>query len=123
MGGLVSMLEGCAALPMHKVSEKTAVIEVPKDKFLQSSVVIIRTPWLDYDLLLVKSSEDLYKALYMKCTHEDQILTATSSGLHCAAHGSSFDLDGNVTKEPALKPLRTFQTIVNEHSISINLKS
>lgn len=41
-----------------------------------------------------KKSETAYKALSMKCSHEDEILTATSTGLFCSKHGSVFDLDG-----------------------------
>jgi Rieske Fe-S protein len=59
----------------------------------------------------------------MKCTHQDNPLTATQTGFFCSAHGSTFDLKGNVTKEPALRPLKKYTTEIKESSILINTKS
>jgi Rieske Fe-S protein len=59
----------------------------------------------------------------MKCTHQENALTATPEGLHCSAHGSSFDLEGRVTKEPALAPLQRFAVKLENDHLSINLKS
>lgn len=122
-GTLLSLMQSCASLPVYKVADKTAIIEVPKIKFLESNVVMIRTPWLSNDILLVKKSETEYKALYMKCSHEDEILTATNTGLFCSAHGSAFDLDGSVQKEPATKPLRKFKTEIKQETITVLLKT
>jgi Rieske Fe-S protein len=49
----------------------------------------------------------------MKCSHQDNSLTVTKTGLFCSSHGSTFDLEGNVTKEPALEPLKKFKTEIN----------
>jgi cytochrome b6-f complex iron-sulfur subunit len=59
----------------------------------------------------------------MKCTHQDNPLTVNSTGLYCTAHGSTFDLQGNVTKEPALHALKKYKTELNESSIVINTLS
>jgi len=122
-GTLISLMESCVAMPVYNVTEKTNIIEVPKSKFVESNIVMIKTPWLSNDILLVKKTETDYNALYMQCSHEDQILTATNNGLYCSAHGSVFDLDGNVQKEPALKPLRKFKTTINNETITITLKN
>jgi len=76
-----------------------------------------------YDILLVKKSELEYNAIYMKCSHRENFVSATKTGLYCSEHGSTFDLDGNVTKEPALKPLKKFKTVLNNNSITIDLNS
>lgn len=119
--GVMSLLESCAPLPVFKPDGETKVLKIPKEKFLKMPLVIIRVNWLPYDVLLVKKSETEYKAIYMKCSHQDQILVASKSGFFCAAHGSTFDLDGNVTKEPAINPLTTFNTIVQSDFIEVHL--
>lgn len=82
-------------------------------------MVIVRTNELDFDVLLVKEPAG-YRALYMKCTHEVAFLAVTNSGLFCSMHGSTFNLKGDVTKEPALKPLTRFETTVTNQTIIIN---
>lgn len=122
-GTILSLMESCSPMPAFNVPNKTMSIEVPKTKFIENKTLIVRTPWLSNDILLVKKSETEYTALYMKCSHEDQILSATESGLYCSAHGSVFDLDGNVKKEPATNPLRKFKTEITDNQIIINLKN
>ena len=94
-------------------------MDVPLTSFVESNLVIVRDLQMPFDILLVKKSEQEYNAIYMKCSHEENPLTATKTGLYCSSHGSSFDLDGKVLKEPAPKPLTTFETKLNENSISI----
>jgi cytochrome b6-f complex iron-sulfur subunit len=79
----------------------------------------------EYDILLVKKSEELFDAIYMRCSHRENPLTATATGLHCSAHGSSFDLNGQVMKEPATAPLQKFPTEFDKTTgtISINIQS
>ena len=47
---------------------------------------------MDFDILLVKLSAGNYNALQMKCTHQDNALTASKSGL-CKAPTSIPDPD------------------------------
>ena len=74
------------------------------------------------DLSSIKLAQsDTYKALYLKCTHEGVGLTPTTSKIFCSAHGSTFDLNGNVIKEPALRPLKSFPTEIVNNQIIIHL--
>lgn len=123
MGILTSQLSSCTALPMCKGDICKGVISVPIISFTdKNKIVIVRNKQLDYDILLVKLTDDKYEALLMKCTHQDNPLTANQNGLFCSAHGSTFDLNGMVTKEPALNPLKKFKTKVNNSSIEIVLE-
>ncbi len=76
---------------------------------------------MEFDILLVKKSDGTYNALYMQCTHQSQPLTASKTGLFCSSHGSGFDLDGNVTIEPATRPLRKFKTEAGSDAVKIYL--
>ncbi|MCX6186088.1 MAG: Rieske 2Fe-2S domain-containing protein [Bacteroidetes bacterium] len=119
LGTSFSFLESCASMPVFKASESDRIISVPIDKFLISNTVLVRTAWLSYDVLLVKKSEEIFNAIYLKCSHQDNILSATKTGLFCTTHGSIFDLDGNAMKEPAIDPLKKFKTVINNNTIDI----
>jgi Rieske Fe-S protein len=122
MGAIVTQLSSCAVLPIFKGEMENDVIAVPLSFFIdKNKMLLVRNPKLEFDILLVKIDNAKFNALLMKCTHQENALTATEKGLFCASHGSAFDLEGNVTKEPALSPLKKFKTEINNSSILINL--
>lgn len=124
MAGLSAFsLTGCIAIPSVKSTVKTDKIDVEKSRFAESNMVIVKVMWMDYDILLVKHSEEKYTALYLKCTHQDQPLMPTKTGLVCNSHGSQFDLNGKVVREPAIQPLKTFPALVKENNITIIIQS
>jgi len=122
MVGAGLLLEACGTpLPLLKTSPKNQLLTVPVDKFTgDHTLLVVRSSSLENDILLVKK-KDSYKALYLKCTHENFGLTPTSKKIVCPAHGSQFDLEGNVIKEPALRPLKEFITELNQNNIIIHL--
>jgi Rieske Fe-S protein len=121
MGLTFSQLTSCGSLPIYKTSLARKIVEVPLTSFEKSTLVIVRDMQVPYDVLVVKKSEMEYLALYMKCSHQENAVTATRNGLYCSSHGSTFDLDGNVTKEPAPGPLKRFVTSIGESTLTINL--
>ena len=119
LGGL---LEGCAPSgTIFKTQRQDGLITVPLLNLAGKKYLIIREPQLEYDLLLVKNSETSFHSLAMRCTHRDQSLVVTSTGLTCNEHGSRFDLEGNVLKDPATKPLLKFVTEVQGSNVIIRL--
>jgi cytochrome b6-f complex iron-sulfur subunit len=117
----ISFLESCSTpLPIVRSAGTTAgQVEVDAGSFLagKGNMLVVRTQQLEYDILLIKNGE-AYKALYLRCTHEGVGLTPAANKIFCSAHGSVFDLDGKVVKEPALRPLKAYQTeVVNNHII------
>jgi Rieske Fe-S protein len=123
LGITFSQLTSCSSLPIYKTDLSKKLVSVPIANFAESNLVIVRDMQVPFDILLVKKSDQEYKALYMKCSHQENPVTATKTGLYCSAHGSAFDLDGNVTKEPALKPLKIFNTKISENQVTIDLNS
>lgn len=123
LAGMGYLLQGCASgLPVFTSTLNKKNISVPLSKFseFKTNLLLVRNSGLEFDILLVKKGE-AYKALSMECTHQSASLTPTSTKIICSAHGSVFDLDGNVLKEPALQPLHQFKTSVNDQVINIYL--
>jgi cytochrome b6-f complex iron-sulfur subunit len=122
MIGAGMFLESCSSsLPLVKTSPRDKMLYVPLEKFTsQNNLVVVRSASLENDILVVRKQET-YKALYLKCTHEGIGLSATDKKIVCPAHGSIFDLDGHVLKEPALLPLKEFVTEVTNENIIIHL--
>lgn len=116
-------ISSCSPLPIFKASFNQQHVAIPLDAFAKSNLVLVRDKNIEYDILAVKKSETEYLALYLKCTHRANPVTVNRSGLYCPTHGSRFDLDGNVTKEPAQRPLQRFTTIVEADHLIINLNS
>jgi cytochrome b6-f complex iron-sulfur subunit len=123
LGVTFPQLTSCSpALPTFKTAFKGDVVSVPLSSFMpESNLLIVRDLQVEFDILLVRKSPDEYKAIYMKCSHRANPVTATSHGLYCPSHGSSFDLDGNATKEPATQPLEKFKTEIKDDKVFITL--
>lgn len=124
LGGtaLLSMLNSCSPLPVLKTSTKESTLLIPESSFAEDQqVLIIKNSNMEFDILLVKKKDNTYNALYMQCTHESQPLSATKSGLFCPSHGSAFNLDGEVTVQPATRALRKFKTEIANNQIIIHL--
>ncbi len=123
LGLTLSQLSGCASLPVYKTNLRQQTVEVPLASFSESNLVVVRDMQTPFDILVVKKPEGKFTAIYMKCSHRENPVSATKTGLYCAEHGSTFDLEGNVTKEPALEPLKKFKTHVTDNAITIDLNS
>lgn len=106
-GIAASLLDSCSPIPVVKASPENNSLKVPLSAFGEKSYVLVRRPDLLPDILLVKRSEG-YNALLMECSHEAQPLSVGGTTINCSAHGSTFDLEGNVTHAPATKPLTRY---------------
>ena len=115
-----SLLSGCASLPVVKINPENKKLDVLLASFGESKSIIVRSPKMDWDILLVKDADN-YKAVEMKCTHHDNPLVASTTGLHCTDHGSRFDNLGKVLEGPADKNLKTFRTTHTDTTITIFL--
>lgn len=118
LGVLMSSCGTAQSLAQASIENNTLV--VTKEKFATSNTVLVRNRQLPFDILLVKNNEQ-YSALQMRCTHNDVALSFTGKKLVCNAHGSEFDLEGKVTKEPAEKTLTHYKISENANSILIHL--
>ncbi|PZR31312.1 MAG: hypothetical protein DI538_21215 [Azospira oryzae] len=121
---LSQIAASCApALPVFKTKFNASTLEIPVSSFATSALLIVRDMQMTYDILVIKKSETEYQSIYMECSHQSNPLTATSNGLYCSAHGSAFDLDGNVKTEPAIYPLQKFKTELKNDFLLINISN
>ena len=76
------------------------------------------------EILLCREDEDYYAVSYY-CSHEKLTLEGgniTAGCITCPYHGAEFRLsDGSVMAPPALKPIKTFSTKVENGTIAVGL--
>ena len=101
------------------IQEDTLLVPMENLKGVQS--LILRNRELPYDILVVKY-EGNYTALQMLCTHNDVALSFTGNKLICNGHGSEFDLQGKVLRDPAARQLTSYRTSVERDNLVIHLK-
>lgn len=123
MSAVASFLAGCASTAtLYKGKFENDNLHIPISSFAENGRVIVRSPQRSFDILVLKKAEDKYLALELKCTHQDQPLSVTNSGMFCSSHGSKFDFEGNVIKEPANKPLQRFVAIPTANTVQLTIK-
>ncbi len=118
-------LTGCgpAAYQVFSTEERENQIEVPADAFAKGPLVLVRPKGWFYSIALRKHEDNTYSALLLKCTHQDNQLTASSDSFSCSLHGSTFNKEGRVTKGPAERPLKTFAVTTNVKQLIIHTKA
>lgn len=70
------------------------------------------------NLLIAQPEPGAFKAFVPRCTHAGCRLTvANNESIDCPCHGSTFALDGAVTRGPASQPLTPVAVTVRDGSI------
>lgn len=115
-------LEGCASARGVSFTEEGSVVKLPGSAFAQRNAVVVRPSSLMNDLLVVKEPSGGYKAFLMKCPHKGQPLGLQGNVAHCEAHGSEFDLEGNVVKGPARTGLKSYPVSADGDQVRVDLR-
>lgn len=115
-------LQGCASQLMLKGTLDNGLLRVPVDGLAGQPLAVVREASLPYDILVVPQKDGSYHALYLRCTHRDQPVSASPTGLHCPTHGSRFSMDGSVLHGPATRPLTSLPIARQGPDLVINLK-
>jgi nitrite reductase/ring-hydroxylating ferredoxin subunit len=123
-GLLISNLTACGpSLKIMNLPVTQDTIRLPLTAFATEPMQIVRPEGWFYNIAIRKSSSDLYEAMLMECSHQQTQLIAVSKGFECPLHGSKFNLNGQVTKGPAERPLKQFATGIEQDQLVIQLKS
>ena len=121
-GCVLPLLSGCGP-GAYQVFHATALndrIMVPADAFDRGPLVLVRPKEWYYSIALRKKDDRSYTALLLKCTHQDNQLTADSDGFSCSLHGSAFNRDGQVVKGPAGRALKSYPVTVETGTVIIH---
>lgn len=78
----------------------------------------------EMEILFIRDSEDTVKALNPVCTHKKCTVEYSPEAgmLVCPCHGSTFELDGTVTKGPAEQNLATYEAALSEGRIILTVE-
>ncbi len=114
-------LESCKTADNASIRFSKNEVSVPLKQMEGKNLLLIKSPWLEYDIVLAKKSEADYVALKMICPHRDNPVVVTDTGFQCPSHGSEFDKDGNVTKGPSEQGLKRFPVVVNKNCAVISI--
>jgi nitrite reductase/ring-hydroxylating ferredoxin subunit len=123
-GLLIADLTACSpasTLMTLPVTDNT--VHVPLTAFVKQKIQIVRPQGWFYDIAIRKISAGQYEAILLECTHQRNQLIATSGGFMCTLHGSKFNLEGNVLKGPAERPLKKFNISLDNEQLAVQLNS
>ena len=96
--------------------KKDKVLSIPIDKLPFNSAYLIK----DKQIGILNGKEGI-TVLSIACTHLGCVLNVENDKFICPCHGSTFDLQGNVLKGPALKPLKHIDYTIQNNNIIIHL--
>ncbi|TAL63253.1 MAG: Rieske (2Fe-2S) protein [Bacteroidetes bacterium] len=115
-------LSSCSTIPIIQSTVDIDRIAFDPANFEEGITSIrLRTKKFEYDILVVKSTNGTYAAIYMQCTHNKFDLSSNKTQIFCTSHGAEFDFEGNVTKGPAVQPLKTFPVISKDEKLFVHL--
>lgn len=127
--GISAIAESCTTSKSlsGKIDEQK-LLSVPLSSFLSGrntgkhkDYIIIRNEDLNYPIVVYRVSENDYTALLLRCSHQQNELSVSGELLTCPAHGSSFNMKGDVVNGPAEMKLRQFPTKIDAQSLYIDL--
>lgn len=107
-------LASCATTAVYRtaVEEGLARIEVARFPELAEpgGAVFLSPEGFEGRVLLVNLDGANFRALSAVCTHLSCTVRYAGRFLQCPCHGSTYNLEGRVTRGPAQRALRAFET-------------
>ena len=103
------------------ITESNGEAIIPLSEFKKTKTVIFSSKSFMQKIIVVQEADKTYKSFLLKCTHKGADLELKDEMLICPAHGSRFDLEGNVTNIPANKPLKSFPVTVRGKNVVVQL--
>jgi len=114
LGITVLSQTGCASYPLFKVKAVDKSLTIPLTEFIKSKRILVRTTSLEFDIFVHEFEAGKYRATLLQCTHHNEPVTVSDQQIYCPSHGSTFALDGQVTKAPAKIGLKHYPTRMSE---------
>ncbi len=122
------VVAGCATagIATHRVPTREGRAFISVADFPELAVVggaiKLQIEGRENPVFLVRVDEGRYIALSSVCTHLGCQVRKLQHALRCPCHGSTYDLEGNVLRGPAQRPLTRFRTEVVEGGVAVLLR-
>lgn len=122
------LLQSCSTAKSVNAFEENGNLLVDKSEFINAQEkseyesIIVTSNYVRNPIILFKTGADSYEAYSLECTHDGATLDLVGNKLKCAADGSEYNKQGNVTKEPAKKDLRQYSVDKTISTIKIAIK-
>ncbi len=110
VGGLIGLVGLIRFLDYKAEPPKTTDFDLgPASNYTAGSRTVVPSA----PAILIRSDQG-FRALSLVCTHLGCTVESNADGFSCPCHGSLYDLQGNVTRGPAGKPLASLRVEVTE---------
>ncbi len=111
------------ARPVSLLFGKKLSIELDKVPNLKEIGGQITISLMHEDLLFIRDSEKTIRIFNAHCTHKGCLVkySAKDNRIKCPCHGSQYDLNGNVLKGPAPRPLQARAGEIDDNQIIVEL--
>lgn len=123
--GLALAGAACAGIPVLVTRAVDGRISVDRGAYPELATpgkgIVVRSEEAGEPIVLVAVGNDEFRALSGVCTHLACTVRLSGRGLSCPCHGSTFSLEGRVTRGPAPADLHTYPTTVSGDAIVITL--
>jgi len=120
-GFLLSQQSCSAPAAAAKFTATNGELSVPLSSFGDQKTILIREASMKNDILLIRKPGDEFNAFLMKCTHKGGNLRKRDDMLVCSLHGSNFNLEGEVIRDPAKKSLHKFPAKLTGENVLITV--
>lgn len=126
----IALLDSCTSVKYLNANINGDYLDLPLTAFTNSNntenefheYLVVQNARLKYPICVYRVSNDTYRALLMRCTHQGTELRAFDDRLQCPAHGSEFSNTGEVQNGPADTGLRTFPIVIENNLLKIDLR-
>ena len=116
-------LPGCAAMNTYpgELNGRRIILQLRDlgEDLNPGNSVLVHVPEIDDAILLRRDAKGFFKALSSTCTHLGCQVRPARNFFTCPCHGSTFDLQGQVVRGPAQKPLANFPVELKGGQIEI----
>lgn len=124
-GVAVVGLASCAGIPVYVTTVRDNTISVQIELYPELSTpgkgIVVRAEEAPEPIVLLALEAGGFRALSGTCTHLACSVRLSGKGLSCPCHGSTFGLDGRVTRGPAPEALHVYPTRVLDDVVMITL--
>lgn len=117
----VSLLtqSGCASYPLVKANPVNNLLKVDLTAFGEGKRLLVRTPDLEFDVFVHQFQTGQFRATLLQCSHRNEPISVSDTQIYCPSHGSTFSLEGAVTKAPATEPLKHYPVKLSDDGTSL----